>query len=106
VSPGRAAKPAAREGVARERLDEVRGPAGEVSDGARPQPRARAPRARQDALGDHGAHGIVAEVPAALKTTVTELDGSRVRLDVEVPATEVEGRVERKAHELGRQLKL
>jgi trigger factor len=48
----------------------------------------------------------VAEVPAALKTTVTELEGSRVRLTIEVPAAEVEGRVERKAHELGRQLKL
>src|SRR5947209_3461827 len=52
------------------------------------------------------AHGIVAGVPAAVKTTLTELEGSRVRLRVEVPADELEGRVERKAHQLGRDLKL
>jgi trigger factor len=51
-------------------------------------------------------HGIVAGVPAALKTTVTELGDSRVRLHVEVPAGEVEGRLERKAQQLGRELKL
>jgi trigger factor len=48
----------------------------------------------------------VAGVPAAVKTTLTELAGSRVRLTVEVPAVELEGRVERKAHQLGRELKL
>jgi trigger factor len=48
----------------------------------------------------------VAGVPAALKTTVTELGDSRVRLDVEVPAEELEGRLERRAHQLGRELKL
>jgi trigger factor len=48
----------------------------------------------------------VALVPVALKTTVTELGVSRVRLQVEVPAGEVEGRVERKARQLGRELKL
>ena len=42
----------------------------------------------------------------ALKTTVTELADSRVRLQVQVPAAEVEGRVERKARQLGRELKL
>jgi trigger factor len=51
-------------------------------------------------------HGIVAVVPAALKTTVTELGESRVRLQVQVPAGEVEGRLERKAQQLGRELKL
>jgi len=51
-------------------------------------------------------HGIVAVVPAALKTTVTELPDSRVRLQVQVPAGEVQGRVERKAQQLGRELKL
>jgi trigger factor len=51
-------------------------------------------------------HGIVASVPAALKTTVTELGDSRVRLQVEVPAGEVEGRLERRAQQLGRELKL
>jgi trigger factor len=51
-------------------------------------------------------HGIVAVVPAALKTTVTELPDSRVRLQVQVPAGEVQGRLERKAQQLGRELKL
>ena len=51
-------------------------------------------------------HGIVAKVPAALKTTVTELPQSRVRLQVEVPAGEIEERLERKASQLGRELKL
>ena len=45
-------------------------------------------------------------VPAALKTTVTELPDSRVRLVVEVPPGELEGRLERKASQLGRSLKL
>jgi trigger factor len=51
-------------------------------------------------------HGIVAEVPTAVKTTLTELPDSRVRLHVQVPADELEGRLERKAHQLGRELKL
>jgi trigger factor len=51
-------------------------------------------------------HGIVALVSAALKTTVTELADSRVRLQVQVPAVAIEGRLERKAQELGRELKL
>jgi trigger factor len=41
-----------------------------------------------------------------LTTTVTELPESRVRVLVRVPADELEDRVERKARELGRQLKL
>src|ERR1700722_7742796 len=53
-----------------------------------------------------GPHGIVALVPAALQTTVTELGDSRVRLQVIVPPAEIEGRVERKARQLGSQLKL
>lgn len=48
----------------------------------------------------------MAEVPAALKTTVTELGDSRVRLQVQVPPGEVQGRLERKAQQLGRELKL
>jgi trigger factor len=51
-------------------------------------------------------HGIVAVVPATLKTTITELEDSRVRLQVQVPAGEVEGRLARKAQQLGRELKL
>src|SRR5271169_5546794 len=42
----------------------------------------------------------------ALKTTVTELGSSRVRVQVEVPSEELEGRLEGKARQLGRELKL
>jgi trigger factor len=42
----------------------------------------------------------------ALKTTVTELPESRVRVQVEVPPDEIEKRLERKARQLGREMKL
>ncbi len=45
-------------------------------------------------------------MPETLTTTVTELPESRVRVQVRVPAGELEDRVERKARELGRALKL
>jgi trigger factor len=45
-------------------------------------------------------------MPSALTTTVTELPESRVRVQVQVPASELERRVEGKARELGRKLKL
>jgi trigger factor len=48
----------------------------------------------------------VAAVPATLKTTVTELPESRVRVQVEVPPAEIELRLERKARQLGREMKL
>jgi trigger factor len=48
----------------------------------------------------------VAGVPVAVKTTVTELPDSRVRLQVHVPPSELEGRLEHKATQLGRELKL
>jgi trigger factor len=48
----------------------------------------------------------VAGVPAEVTTTLTELGDSRVRLQVQVPPSELEGRVERKAQQLGRELKL
>lgn len=48
----------------------------------------------------------MAHVPAGLKTTVTDLGDSRVRVRVQVPADEVEGSVERKARQLARELKL
>ncbi len=48
----------------------------------------------------------MAWVPAAVNTTVTDLGDSRVRLRVEVPAGELEGRLEQKARQLGRELKL
>ena len=41
-----------------------------------------------------------------MKTTVTELADSRVRVQVEVPPSELEGSIERKAQQLARQLKL
>ena len=41
-----------------------------------------------------------------LDTTVTELGDSRVRVSVHVPPGEVEGRLERKARQLGRDLRL
>jgi trigger factor len=43
---------------------------------------------------------------AALKTTVTELPESRVRVQVEVPPSEIEVRLERKARQLGREMRL
>ncbi len=48
----------------------------------------------------------MAAVSAALKTTVAELPDSRVRVDVQVPPAEVKQRLEGKARQLGRELKL
>jgi trigger factor len=45
-------------------------------------------------------------MPVALKTTVTELPESRVRVNVEVPPSEIEARLERKARQLGSEMKL
>lgn len=45
-------------------------------------------------------------MPAALKTELTELPESRVRLQVQVPPAELEQRVERKARELGAKLRI
>jgi trigger factor len=45
-------------------------------------------------------------MPATLKTTVTELPESRVRVQVQVPAGEIEARVARKARQLGREMRL
>ncbi len=45
-------------------------------------------------------------MPEALTTTVTELPESRVRVEVQVPPEEVQSRVEHKARQLGRELKL
>jgi trigger factor len=45
-------------------------------------------------------------MPTALTTTVTELPESRVRVQVNVPSAEIERRVETKARDLGRKLKL
>jgi trigger factor len=43
---------------------------------------------------------------SAVKTTVTELPESRVRVQAEVPADEVERRVQQAARELGRQMRI
>jgi len=48
----------------------------------------------------------VAGVAPAVNTTLTELPDSRVRLQVQVPANEIDRRLERKATELGRDLRL
>ncbi len=48
----------------------------------------------------------MAGVAGAVKTTLTDLGDSRVRLQVEVEPGEVEGRLEHKARQLGSQLKL
>jgi trigger factor len=48
----------------------------------------------------------VAHVSPALETNLTELADSRVRLEVQVAPAEVQARLERKARELGRELKL
>jgi trigger factor len=45
-------------------------------------------------------------MPVALKTTVTELGESRVRVQVQVPPSEIEARLERKARQLGREMRL
>jgi trigger factor len=45
-------------------------------------------------------------VSSALKTTVTELPESRVRVQVEVDPAEVQSRLERKARQLGREMKI
>jgi trigger factor len=44
--------------------------------------------------------------PATVKTSVTELPESRVRVDAEVPSEEVERRVQQAARALGRQLRI
>jgi trigger factor len=44
--------------------------------------------------------------PSPVKTSVTELPESRVRVDAEVPAEEVERRVEQAARQLGRQMRV
>jgi trigger factor len=45
-------------------------------------------------------------MPPAVKTTVTELPESRVRVEAEVPADEVERRIQQAARELGRQMRI
>jgi trigger factor len=51
-------------------------------------------------------HGIVGAVSTAVKTTVTELPESRVRVQVEVAPAEVQSRLESKARQLGREMRI
>jgi len=44
-------------------------------------------------------------MPDAVKTTVTELPESRVRVEAEVPAAEVERRMQATARQMGRDLR-
>jgi trigger factor len=71
-----------------------------------PQPGLAAPQPGLTLAAAHGRTVSWRNVAGALKTTLTELGDSRVRVQVEVPPAEVEGRVERKARQLGSQLKL
>jgi trigger factor len=84
----------------RERAGEVQGARHEVAERPGQKP------SLQATVGWHPAARYRGGVPAALKTTVTELPESRVRVQVQVPASEVEARVEHKARQLGREMKL
>jgi trigger factor len=53
-----------------------------------------------------GAHTMPTDTATPLTTTLTELPDSRVRLEVHVAPAEVESRIEHKARQLGRELKL
>jgi trigger factor len=68
-------------------------------------------QSRPDALAAgtrvvHSVDGIVSWQMPDVKTTVTELPESRVRVEAEVPADEVERRVQDTARRLGRELKM
>src|SRR5207247_2509779 len=100
----RAREEVVRQELARQELGPVGHPAYEVPD----RPGGQAGR---DALaawteGRHGVDGIVRTRMPDLKTTVTELPESRVRVEAEVPAAEVERRVQDTARRLGRDLKM
>jgi trigger factor len=67
-------------------------------------------RSRQQARREPGGHlpklQSAAAMAPAVKTTVTELPESRVRVEAEVPAEEVQRRLEQAAKELGRQMRV
>jgi trigger factor len=67
--------------------------------------------ARLRSRAAHPIHGPTTSIPPSaltptLKTTVTELPESRVRVQVEVPPDEVQVRLERKARQLGREMRI
>ena len=53
-----------------------------------------------------GRHAIVTAMPSTVTASVTELPESRVRVDAQVPPEEVRRRVEQKARDLGRGMKI
>jgi len=87
----------------------VERPGDEVSGGAGDDPRGEAGGGTgEDPRGEargHGADAIVRR-SMAVKTSVTELPESRVRVEAEVASEEVERRLQQAARELGRQMKI
>ncbi len=92
--------------VGDQRLQKIERAADEMPDGTGPQPCLQASVRRGARAGPHRRHGIVAAVTDALQTTVAELPESRVRVSVQVAPEEIERRLESKAKQLGRELKL
>jgi trigger factor len=90
--------------VTAEKLGPVGHPAHEVAD--RPCRQAGGDALPAGAKGGHDVDGIVRRQMPDVKTTVTELPESRVRVQAEVPADEVERRVQDTARRLGRDLKM
>lgn len=82
-------------------------PGHEMADGARHEPRRQALIRTLTQIG----HGVKVSLPARMAAppvtaTATELPESRVRVDVEVPAAEVERAIERTARTLARDMRL
>ncbi|MDX6722036.1 MAG: trigger factor, partial [Solirubrobacteraceae bacterium] len=76
-----------------------------MGDGAGDEPREGA-RAQREGFGADGLTLSLPAMPAAVNTNVTELPESRVRVEAEIPADEVERSVQRTARSMGRDLRL
>lgn len=76
--------------------------------GEKPGDQSLTPSASGDSVsGAHKPHAIVpAPVAAPVTTTTTELSDARVRLDVEVPAEDVERELQSAARDLGRDMRI
>src|SRR4051795_2251691 len=105
----------ARPPVAPQQLGPVEHPAGEVSERAGDQPRREAfaprwsasPNRVQAPLAVHGPDAIVRRPMATgVKTTVTELPESRVRVEAEVTPEELERAVQATARQLGSSMRI